>query len=159
MAAPLDRTWELQWEVAKPPSGGAPYDLILEVTFCDGSGGPGSCQRTTRQIGYKGGDLGSWHSTGVQGVTRQPVYSLTDSANASTVTALAYGCFCFERRFIQGGKFFINVIGVDRDSYAEAPYKIRTALTGYPKAYNGGQCPAVVPTDTGYDKGCEFTKQ
>ncbi|MHB8875440.1 MAG: cell-cell cohesion protein MtsF [Myxococcaceae bacterium] len=158
LAAPLDRTWELQWEVDKA-GGRAPYDLILEVTLCDGSGSPGSCQRVTRELGYKGGDLGSWHSTGIEGITRQPVYSRSDTAGNTQVTALAWGCFCFERRFIQGGKFFINVIGVDRESYAEAPYRIRTALTSYPKAYNGGQCPAVVPTATGFDKGCEFTHQ
>ncbi len=32
----MDRTWELQWEVANLPDGGTPYGLALDLTFCDG---------------------------------------------------------------------------------------------------------------------------
>ena len=139
-----DRTWELQWEVEHGGTGGPPYDVVLEVEFCVGT----SCSVVARSIGYKGGNLGAWHSAGVQGAAFQPVYSRTTLSDRTQVTALAWGCFCFEDRFVQAGKFFLTVTGVDRTSYAPAPYRVRTAYTDYPKPYNGGMCP--VP--------CNFTR-
>jgi hypothetical protein len=139
-----DRTWELQWEIEHGGTGGPPYDVVLEVEFCVGTG----CTVVARSIGYKGGNLGAWHSAGVQGAAFQPVYSRTTLSDRTQVTALAWGCFCFENRFVQAGKFFLTVTGVDRTSYAPAPYHVRTAYTGYPKPYNGGMCPTT----------CEFTK-
>lgn len=139
-----DRTWELQWEVEHGGGGGPPHDVVLQVEFCVGTG----CTVVARSIGYKGGNLGAWHSAGVQGAAFQPVYSRTTLADRTQVTALAWGCFCFEDRFVQAGKFYLTVTGVDRTSYASAPYRVRTAYTDYPKPYNGGMCP--VP--------CNFTK-
>lgn len=139
-----DKTWELQWEVEHGGTGGPPYDLVLEIEFCTGTG----CTVVARSIGYKGGNLGAWHSAGVQGAAFQPVYSRSTLSDRTQVTALAWGCFCFESRFVQAGKFYLTVTGVDRTSYANAPYHVRTAYTDYPKPYNGGMCP--VP--------CNFTK-
>ena len=139
-----DRTWELQWEIEHGNAGGPPYDVVLEIEFCVGTG----CTVVARSIGYKGGNLGAWHSAGVQGAAFQPVYSRTTLSDRTQVTALAWGCFCFENRFVQAGKFFLTVTGVDRTSYAPAPYHVRTAYTAYPKPYNGGMCPTT----------CEFTK-
>lgn len=139
-----ERSWELQWEIEHGGAGGPPYDVVLEVEFCVGTG----CTVVARSIGYKGGNLGAWHSAGVQGANFQPVYSRSTLSDRTQVTALAWGCFCFENRFVQAGKFFLTVTGVDRTSYANAPYHVRTAYTAYPKPYNGGMCP--VP--------CEFSK-
>ncbi len=150
-----DQTWELEWEIEKPSGGGtAPYDIALDVTFCDGSGGAGSCQQVDRTLGYTGGNLGSWHSAGVAGAPFQPVYSLEDMSDRVRVTALAWGCFCIEPRFMLGGKMFIKVVAVDREGYADTPYHIRTGLTSYPKPYNGGMCPAATATSP----GCKFTE-
>lgn len=132
-----DQTWELQWEIEHGGTGAPPYDVVLEIEFCVGP----SCSVVARSIGYKGGNLGAWHSAGVQGAAFQPVYSRTALSDRTQVTALAWGCFCFESRFVQAGKFFLTVTGVDRTSYAPAPYHVRTAYTGYPKPYNGGMCP------------------
>ena len=139
-----DRSWELQWEVEHGGGNAPPYDLVLGLEFCVGT----SCSVVARSIGYKGGNLGAWHSAGVQGANFQPVYSKTALADRTQVTALAWGCFCFEDRFVQAGKFFLTVTGVDRTSYANAPYHVRTAFTDYPKPYNGGMCPTP----------CNFTK-
>lgn len=159
LAAPLDRTWELQWEVDKPENGRPPFDLALEIEFCDGAKSTSSCSVVRRTLGYTGGNLGSWHSAGQQGVTFQPVYAKEELATSSRVTALAWGCFCFEPRFVLGGKFFVKVVAVDREHYGDLPYRIRTALTSYPKAYNGGSCPAPVANATGgWDPGCKFTQ-
>ncbi|MBI5481430.1 MAG: cell-cell cohesion protein MtsF [Deltaproteobacteria bacterium] len=139
-----DRTWELQWEVDHAGAGGPPYDVVLEIEFCVGTG----CTVVARSIGYKGGNLGAWHSAGVQGAAFQPVYSRSTLSDRTQVTALAWGCFCLESRFVQSGKFFLTVTAVDRTSYANAQYRVRTAYTDYPKPYNGGMCP--VP--------CNFTR-
>lgn len=139
-----DRAWELQWEVEHGGTGGPPYDLVLELEFCVGT----SCSVVARSLGYKGGNLGAWHSAGVQGAAFQPVYSRAALSDRTQVTALAWGCFCFEDRFVQAGKFFLTVTGVDRTSYAPARYHVRTAFTDYPKPYNGGMCPTP----------CGFTK-
>ncbi|MEW5743231.1 MAG: cell-cell cohesion protein MtsF [Myxococcota bacterium] len=139
-----DRTWELQWEVEHGGTGGPPYDVVLEVEFCVGT----ACSVVARSIGYKGGNLGAWHSAGVQGAAFQPVYSRSTLSDRTQVTALPWGCFCFESRFVEAGKFYLTVTGVDRTSYTNAPYRVRTAYTDYPKPYNGGMCP--VP--------CNFTR-
>ncbi|MBI3184055.1 MAG: cell-cell cohesion protein MtsF [Myxococcales bacterium] len=155
---PTDRTWELQWEIDHA-GGGAPYDVVLELEFCDGNNSTSSCSVVARKIGYKGGDLGAWHSAGVAGAPFQPVYSRSSDATRTTVTALAWGCFCFERRFVKGGRFYINVVAVDRSSYADMPYRIRTAFTSYPKPYNGGICPAPAQSSDGsWSGGCQFTR-
>jgi hypothetical protein len=154
LAAPLDRTWELQWEVDKGPGGERPYDLVLEVEFCDGTNSTSGCSAVRRTLGYKGGNLGAWHSSGVAGAPFAPVYSQEAMSDRTRVTALAWGCFCFEPRFVTGGKFYVKVLAVDRDSYADVPYRVRTALTSYPKAYNGGSCPA----PTAAAPGCRFTQ-
>jgi hypothetical protein len=159
LSAPLDRTWELQWEVEKVPNGRPPYDVAIEVEFCDGAKSTTSCSPVRRTLGYTGGNLGAWHSAGQQGVSFQPVYSREDLANSVRVTALAWGCFCFEPRFVAGRKFFLKVVAVDRDSYADLSYRVRAALTSYPKPYNGGSCPApAAQADGGWAPGCNFTK-
>ena len=155
LAAPLDRTWELQWEVEHAPGGRRPYDITLDVEFCDGDASTSSCSPVRRTLGYKGGDLGAWHSAGKTGVTFQPVYSLEQLSDRTRITGLAWGCFCFEPRFVKGGKFYIRVQAVDREGYEDATYRIRTAITAYPKPYNGGMCPAPDGTATG---GCQFAR-
>jgi len=161
LAAPLDQTWELQWEVEKDgPNGSAPFDLALDVEFCDGSqGAGGTCNSVNRTLGYTGGDLGSWHSAGVMGAPFQPVYSQLDMTDRVQVTALAWGCFCIEPRFVQAGHFYVKVVAVDRNGYADVKYHVRTALTAYPKPYNGGMCPAPTQnTDGTWAPGCKFAE-
>jgi hypothetical protein len=76
------------------------------------------------------------------------------------VLARAYGCFCFEPRFVAGGKFFVNVSAVDRNTYVPAaPYEIWTAFTGYPQSYQGADGGMISCPPTGPDAGCQFTQQ
>lgn len=159
LSGPLDRTWELQWEIEREPNTPPPFDLALQVEFCDGTKSTTSCSVVRRTMGYTGGNLGSWHSSGVAGTNFQPVYTREMLSDRERVTALAWGCFCFEPRFIQGGKFFVKVVAVDRESYADVTYRVRTALTSYPQAYNGGTCPAPVQNATGgWEAGCKFAQ-
>src|SRR6185436_855850 len=94
------------------------------------------------------------------GPALQTLYDQTMGPSSETVTAKGYGCFCFEPRFVQGGKFFLKVGGLDRNSWEEATYTVKTAFTAYPKSFvavmgDGGvrSCPAVndagVPPDAG----------
>lgn len=162
ISPPLDRTWEVQWSVAHA-NGSAPHRLSLEIEFCDGARtAPPGCYSVTRSSGggalvlaYNGDARTGWHNTGNQ-IGWQPLYELDAGPTATAVTARAYGCFCFEPRFIQGGKFFLKVGAVDRDAYDVVPYQVRTAFTAYPKQYQSGgadggmrTCPPRVTVDAG----------
>jgi hypothetical protein len=154
-AGPLDRTWELQWSVGHA-NGSPPHELSLEIEFCDGTRTPtdgGSCASVTRSAGggqlllaYTDEALRGWHNPPI---ALQPLYDRDAGPSSTTVTARAYGCYCFERRFVQGGKFFLKVAAVDRSAYDVVPYQVRTAFTAYPKRYAGGSdggtmsCPPV----------------
>jgi len=165
-AGPLDRTWELQWKVDHTPDGGHAYELGLDITFCDGNRlDGGQCTPVGASSGqpltllYTPDNLASWHNT--TGAL-QPVYGRTVTPANETVTALAYGCFCFEPRFVKGGKFFVNVTGVDRDRYDDVNYSVRMALTQYPQSYltpnDGGVKSCPPPVAGGADGGCRFTR-
>lgn len=173
---PMDRTWELQWTVGKS-DGGVQHELALEVTFCDGDNRDAGVCTPVSQTRVTGNDLVltymndsvyGWHQTAGGPL---PVYDRNDTPTADTTTANAYGCFCFEPRFMRGGTFKIDVTGVDRTGYDEVPYTIKTAFTAYPKTYLNSAgatetCPAPVAvdagagaTDGGFTGGCDFTKQ
>ena len=161
-----DRAWELQWEI-QHGDGGRPHDLALELTFCDGDrldGGVCTPVSTGSKGGrmtlqYTGANLNAWHNVSAPAEARQPVYARSETATRTVVDVLPYGCFCFERRFMRGGRFYVGVVATDRRTYEELPYRIRTAYTDYPQSYtatDGGvvSCPA--PTA---DAGCWFTRE
>jgi hypothetical protein len=163
---PMDRSWELQWQVAPQAGGASSYDLALSLQFCDGDSpdaGSGCVVVDTSSRGnklvlsYTPAAIASWSNPGGP---YQPAYNRGTPPN-QTVTARAYGCFCFEPRFVRGGKFFVNVSAVDRNTYVPASYQVFTAFTSYPQSYLGSDggsvsCPPV-PTDGG--PGCRFTNQ
>lgn len=165
VSAPQDRTWELQWEVDKV-SGALPGDIALDFRFCQPSGACNPLTNTPSQadtLAYTGSNLASWHGQSAL----QPIYDRADNTGSVTVTARAYGCFCVERGSMQAGRFYLRVVGIDRNSYAPIAYRIRTALTDYPKTYAGTgtegtlSCPPPVLADAGngstyYDGGCGF---
>jgi hypothetical protein len=173
LSDPLDRTWELYWDVDDAPSGGMPHDLTLEVTFCDGDrpdGGSICTPVTTGSrggrfvIGYSGSSLASWHNTASTSAERQPVFDRSASGGRTATTVRPYGCFCFEPRFIRGQTVNVRVVGVDRDDYAERTYRIRTSYADYPQSYtqtDGGtkSCPAPVFDGGVWYPGCRFTQQ
>ncbi len=168
---PLDRSWELQWRVAAQSSGASSYDLALELQFCDGYAPDGgtSCvvvDRSSRGnklvLSYNPASIAAWHNPS------GPYQRAFDRGTPpdQTVLARAYGCFCFESRFVAGGKFFVNVSAVDKNSYVPAAYDIWTALTDYPQTYPGDggmiSCPPPVAdagVDGGWGAGCQFTQQ
>lgn len=169
---PQDRTWELQWSIENLPDGGRPYDLALGVEFCDGDamdGGVCTPVSTTSGGGalvlaYHEDPFSSWYNVDTSQSLRQPLYDLDAGGAATTITARAYGCYCFEPRFVKGGKFFLTVGALDRNSYETAQYTVRTAFTSYPKSFavDGGtqSCPAPVQdADSGvWAPGCAFTQ-
>ncbi len=163
---PADRSWELQWRVASQGSGASSYDLSLELQFCDGDApdaGMGCVvvDRSSRgaklALSYTPASIAAWHNPS------GPYQRAYDRGTPpdQTVLARAYGCFCFEPRFVHGGKFYVNVSAVDRNTYVPASYQVFTAFTDYPQMYQGADggmvsCPPV-PTDGG--PGCRFTQQ
>ena len=173
--APLDQTWELSWSIDNLPDGGPPpYGLSVAVEFCDGSdAGAGSCVPVTQTssggdlvLAYHGDPYASWYNINASYSTLQPLYAYDAGATQATVTARPYGCFCFEPRFVQGGKFFLTVGGVDRNGYEPANYTVHTAFTSYPQQYLNSSgamqsCPAPVEADPGdagsWQPGCKFT--
>jgi len=170
---PQDQTWELQWVVAPTPgNGGTPYELSIALEFCDGDRPPtdgGTCTIVNQGsrgdplvLAYTSASLASWHGLG----PLQPVYDR--DPNTHVVTGRAYGGFCIEPRFVRGGKFFMNVGAVDRNSYLpRSSYTIRTAYTSYPQSYpvDGGTRSLPPPVlDGGVDAGvwlpgCQFTHE
>jgi len=164
---PMDRAWGLQWQVA-PQSPGVPsYELGLDITFCNGDApdGGSSCVPVTRsssgaplRLAYKPGNFAAWHNPGGP---YQPIY---DRLADFTTIARNYGCFCFEPRFIRGGKFFINVSASDRNTWTRTPYTLSTSLNTYPQSYTGAdggmvQCPPPVFDGGSWGPGCQFTRQ
>jgi hypothetical protein len=143
--------------------------LYLDVELCDGTQTPadgGTCASVTRSRGggslvftYDTAQLTSWWNIN-QGLGLQSLYDQTMGGSSETVTVKGYGCFCFEPRFVQGGKFFLKVGGLDRNSWEEATYTVKTAFTAYPKSFvavmtDGGvrSCPQVNDAGTPVDAG------
>lgn len=179
---PLDRSWELEWSVDHADGGSYVHDLKLQVVFCDGTVTPtdgGTCSVVDTSSGgaplylaYVPDSLTGWHRVSPY----QPLWDRAVTSAEEKVTARAFGCFCFEPRFMSGGKFFLNVMADDRSRYDPVQYRIRTALTSYPRSYaqggDGGTrlCPppdAGVAADGGTDggvedagfiPGCQFTR-
>ena len=162
--APVDQTWELQWVVA---DAGTAYELAIQLQFCDGDNPPtdgGTCTVVAQGskgdplvLAYTSASLASWHGLG----PLQPIY---DRDPTHVVTARPYGGFCIEPRFVRGGKFFLNVGAVDRNSYLPpARYTIRTAWTSYPQSYpvDGGTRSLPPPVLDGgvWLPGCQFTHE
>ncbi len=159
----LGQSWELSWSIQDTgPGGSRPYDLGLAVEYCDGSdGGTGSCVMVPGMtsadpyaglapLGYTDGPVTSWYT----GQNHVDVWGLSDNGTSATVTAGAQGCFCFEQRFLQGGKFYLEVVGVDRTSYVDSQYQIRMALAPYPESYSpDGGAPTSCPVDAGFTDG------
>jgi len=171
-AGPLDRTWELQWTVQNGSGGSPPVGLSVDIEFCDGTQTPadgGTCASVTTSQGggglvlaYDSASLTSWWNFGT-GPALQPLWDQASGGSSQTTTAKGYGCFCFEPRFVRGGKFFLKIGALDRNSWEEATYTVKTAFTAYPKSFaaqiDGGtwSCPAVndagVPPDAGVPDG------
>lgn len=165
-AGPLDRTWELEWTVAHY-DGGQPFELGVEVTFCDGDRlDGGSCTLVPTApagplvLAFSDAEVTSWHAN--PGAL-QPAWQRQVGASSTTTTAAAYGCFCFEPRFVRGGKLYVEVSAHDRVAHQPVGYTLRTALTSYPQSYpvEGGSMSCPPPLDGGVDGGpsggCRFT--
>lgn len=169
LPAPMDRTWELQWEVTDLPDGGIPYGLSLDLTFCDGDRpdvGSACTSVSTGSSGapltlaYSGAPMRAWHSPASGPGELQPLYSLERGDGVTRVTVRPYACSCFEPRFLRGGILEVFVRAVDRMDYGQADYTLRTAYTGYPRTYStldGGT--ASCPRPEGVMPGCVFTRQ
>jgi hypothetical protein len=172
LTPPLDKSWELQWRVDPQSSGASSYDLALELEFCNGDSpdaGSGCVvvDRSSRgaklALSYTPATIAAWHNPG------GPYQRAFDRGTPpdQTVLARAYGCFCLESRFVRGGKFFVNVTAVDRNSYVPAQYHVLTAFTDYPQSYSDGgagmvRCPDPIAdggVDGGWGGGCQFTRQ
>ncbi|NVJ17001.1 hypothetical protein [Myxococcus sp. AM010] len=181
---PEDRTWLLQWEVAKLADGGTPHGLALDLTFCDGDAtdaGVGTCtpvrtgNRGPLTLGYRSDALRAWHTPSNAGTSSlQPLYQLEDRPNSTVVTLAPYACGCLERRFIRGGTLRVDVTASERLDYERVNYTLRTGYGDYPQSYpvDGGStvsCPVVTDGGTtpdadggviqNYAEGCNFTYQ
>ncbi|MFZ5468927.1 MAG: cell-cell cohesion protein MtsF [Myxococcota bacterium] len=153
--APEDRTWTLAWDILHLPDAGQPADLALEMEFCDGAG----CAQTQRNIvlAYSGDRIQPWYSGSFS--DRTVHYTRQVGNGVTTITATPEGCFCFEPRFVQGGRFWFKVGAVDRQRAEPFQYRVRMGYANYPQAYtvDGGSssCPAG-PTDGGTGAACRF---
>ncbi|MCY1016507.1 hypothetical protein [Pyxidicoccus sp. MSG2] len=186
VAAPEDRAWLVQWEVAKLADGGTPHGLALDLTFCDGDAadaGVGGCSPVTTgsrngslTLGYRADALRAWHTpSGASSSSLQPQYTLEERPGSTVVTLAPYACGCLERRFIHGGTMRVDVSASERLDYERVNYTLRTGYGAYPQSYSvdGGasvSCPA--PTQDGgttlpdggaapmgWSGGCVFTRQ
>ncbi|MBN1203923.1 MAG: cell-cell cohesion protein MtsF [Myxococcaceae bacterium] len=180
---PLDKTWELQWEVQHLPDGGMPHGLAMDLTFCDADRPDAGALCTPVRTGSRGAPLTlafreeplrAWHSPSGSLSGLQPLYAKEVSAGSTTFTVQPYACSCLEPRFVRGGTVRVDVTASERYSYERVSYTVRTAYTSYPKSYaaDGGSrmCPApqqdggtALPdggtSPVGYAPGCRFTLQ
>lgn len=182
---PNGATWELNWTL-NGASGVPAEGLLLWVQFCDGTqslshcqvvsgpGGPTSPTGATTNpfpgaFGYDPHAYKPWYNPNgnYTGGEFGALYGDTGSGGAFDITAQPVGCFCFENRFLQYGKFYITVVGADRTAWTDSNYTLNMGLTGYPQAFtlDGGTwfCPAFdggVPPDAGSPAqlGCAFTQ-
>jgi hypothetical protein len=176
---PYGTAWELQWTLSGFQSdGGAPIALGLQVAFCDGTiSGDAGCNIVSGSgpatpngngpglgtIGYDTTPAFSWYNNNAQYTgDLEPLWDMTSTGTSVTVTARPYGCFCMENAFLPAGKFYIQVVGLDRKVYQDVNYTLSTALAPYPQPFtvaDGGQmlnCPLNIPMA---DAGCQFTNQ
>jgi hypothetical protein len=179
LPVPMDRTWELQWDVENLPDGGTPYGLALDLTFCDADRPDGGASCTPVSTGsagqpltlaYRGDSLRAWHSPAGSLSNLQPLFRSERSGGVTRVTVQPYACSCLEPRFLRGGTLKVAVSGVDRLDYGQANYTLRTAHTSYPRPFtttDGGTAMCPRPADAGvaadggalYTPGCVFSRQ
>jgi hypothetical protein len=166
-AGASDRAWELEWEVANDSNGNQIYDVALEVTFCDGTmpgtlppcapGSPVLDGNGNPQVIAYDPNAGQWfNSQGQFGAAQNPWSHSTGGATTTTY-ASDFSCMCIQKPYALGGKFLVNVLGADRDSYLPATYTLRTALAPYSSEYTGYDGGLLCPqaqTDGG--GGCGF---
>jgi hypothetical protein len=170
---PFGATWELQWKLAFD-GGTAPMALGLQVAFCDGTiAGDAGCNIVSGSgptnpngngpglgtIGYDTTPADSWYNYAATYTgDLEPLWDLQSGPGGLTITARPYGCFCMQENFLQSGKFYIQVVGLDRKVYQDVSYTLSTALAPYPQSFgaDGGtfSCPINIPMA---DAGCDFT--
>ena len=171
LAPPEDRTWTLSWVVETEAATAPAYDLVVDVTFCDGDAlDAGKCTEvSTHGDGTplrftSPGALVPWPAR-PNGAPIPHFTEATSSAGAldagtlvttATSTARPEACFCLEPRFVRGGYARLRVRAVDRRSYAPSRYSIRTSFVSYPR---DAACVAPVQLDAGgFQPGCRFAK-
>jgi hypothetical protein len=174
-------TWELQWSVDNGTSGAPPYQLGVEVVFCSlGDAGPGTCvpvpdpippvfggtpAGANSTLAYRTDQLATWYNFAF-GYTQyqQSVWDDSPPGLRDTVTARAYGCFCFEPGWMQAGRFYATVVARNRIAYEDQPYHLRMAFTSYPKTFTDPdagvvKCPVEVTDGVNTYLGCKFSLQ
>ncbi len=168
-AGPLDRAWALEWEVGHLPDAGRAHDLSMELAFCElrSDGGCRVIERASRGspliVSHIPGLVLPWYGPGL--AEQKGAFGRAVGTGLTSVQVDPYACFCFESRFVRGGRFALDVLAVDRKDYGEVPYTVRLGYSNYPQSYaapDGGAriCPAPVALgDGGYSGGCFFTRQ
>lgn len=106
-------------------------DVTLNFFFCDVTDNPG-CAVTGKwhvaPLGYKAGPLHGW-----QGGAVLPTYDFDKTQG--TFQGRPEQCFCVEKRFVNAGKVYLQVGGVDRSSYGDDTYNVHAAVGPYPQGY------------------------
>ncbi len=154
-----EQSWALEWEILHLPDGGLPADLALELEFCDADadGGATGCATVSRGLvlAYSPDRLAPWYSQSL--ADRTVLYERNRTATSTTVRAAPAGCFCYESRFVRGGRYYAKVLAVDRKSHEPVQYRVRSAYASYPQGFttDGGARTCPVSTDGG--PSCRFT--
>ncbi len=153
-----DQTWELQWDVDDLDGGGPPGDLALEVSFCNSATlADGGCNGPTPVLVYSGDRIQPWYGQSL--TDRQVLYSQADNGAATTTTAEAIGCFCYESQYVAQGKYFVNVAAANRTNNNRIRYRVRQGYSAYPASYSldGGTVACPAGQVDGGPAGCGFT--
>jgi hypothetical protein len=171
---PFGATWELQWQLPGDGGSSTPDALGLRIAFCNGTiAGDAGCNIVSGSgpatstgngpglgtIGYDTTPANSWYNYNASYTgDLEPLWNLQTTASGITITARPYSCFCMQDNFLQAGKFYIQVVGLDRKVYQDMSYTLSTALAPYPQSFgaDGGtfSCPLNIPAA---DAGCQFT--
>jgi len=157
--AVLPLAWSSAWTIPPAPGQDAtarPYDLQMTYFFCDPSKNPGcSTSGTWSYISTAYTDAAitpGWVSSD------QPAFDF--NTGSGRFITRANECFCVEPRFVKGGVMYLAVTGINRTTYADAPYTVNTAFSSYPQSYTGSDGSThACPTGDGGLPTCHFCDQ
>lgn len=161
VAATVDQSWQVSWELMHTNDGGTrpPADLGVELVFCTALGSAvdgGICTgQSTRVFAYNPAELTPWYLPQSQSNGRQ-LFRREVGPSSTTVTAESVGCSCLSAPRLAAGAYFINVGAVDRTSNDPLRYRITQSIAAYPANFTtpdggGGTCPVA-------DGGCGFAR-
>ncbi|GMU63474.1 MAG: hypothetical protein AMXMBFR34_52370 [Myxococcaceae bacterium] len=158
VAGAVDQSWQLEWVIEHGDGGSPPGEVAFEFTFCGtgAAGDGGLCGGSqTRIFAFTTDPQTPWYTPPTLQYATMLISRQTQ-ANATTLTVQPVACQCLMAPRVAAGRFYANLLAVDRVGNAPLVYRVRQSLGAYPTSYTGDggvsvSCPAL-------DGGCGFAR-